>query len=160
MNSRRDGIRVTMVRFGAQRAGVIRKVSESGRMLRLDDRHEVELRYEITLNENHSRESQYATLVHELAHLYCGDIGTPNEKWWPDRHGLDHEVAEFEAESVAYLVCQRRGIDPKSGEYLAGYKSQEGDIPRISLERVVKVAGLIERMGREKLKPRKARTEG
>ena len=35
-----------------------------------------------------SRESRYATIVHELGHLYCGHLGTPNAKWWPDRLGL------------------------------------------------------------------------
>src|SRR5207248_2429484 len=61
-------------------------------------------------NSNLSAEARYAILVHELAHLYCGHLGTPNDKWWPDRRGLPHVAREFEAESVCFLVCERLGI--------------------------------------------------
>jgi hypothetical protein len=47
--------------------------------------------------------SKYATLVHELSHLYCGHLGTPNDKWWPDRTELTKEIREFETESICYL---------------------------------------------------------
>ena len=160
-NACRDGIRITTVRHGSQRAGSIGRTSATGHVRFLtrtkpDEVYlDVPLRYEMLLNENHAPESQYATLVHELAHLYCGHLGTPNEKWWPDRRGLNLNVREFEAESVAYLVCRRRGIDPKSDEYLSGYLKDGTEVPPISLESVMKVAGLIESMGREKLKPRK-----
>jgi hypothetical protein len=35
-----------------------------------------------------SAESRYATLVHKLAYLDCGHLGTPNGQWWPDRQNL------------------------------------------------------------------------
>ena len=41
----------------------------------------------LELNDDLSPESRYVTLAHELGHLYCGHLGTPNEKWWPDRRG-------------------------------------------------------------------------
>ena len=107
------------------------------------------------MNENLNRGARYATIAHELAHMYCGHIGTPNPKWWPDRGGLAHEVREFEAESVAYLICERLGIKNPSDEYLAGYMGKNQEVPDISLECVMKVAGLIEQMGRQRLKPRK-----
>ena len=115
------------------------------------------VRYELLLNGNHSREAQYATLVHELAHLYCGHIGSPNPQWWPDRRHLnrDTDLCEFEAESVCYLVCRRLGIDNPSDEYLAGYLKEHTEVPPISLEAVMVAANLIEKMGRERLKPRK-----
>jgi hypothetical protein len=49
------------------------------------------------------------------------------------------------------------GIENPSAEYLSNYlrKNGDGDVPPISLERVVAAAGLIEQMGRERLKPRK-----
>jgi hypothetical protein len=112
-------------------------------------------RYELLLSSNLSVEARYATLVHELGHLYCGHIGTPNEKWWPDRRGLPHQIREFEAESICYLVCQRLGIDNPSYEYLSGYIGKNEETPAISVECVMKAAGLIEQMGRERLKPRK-----
>ncbi len=75
--------------------------------------------------------------------------------WWPDRRGLDKLSAEFEAESVTYLVCERLGIDNPSAEYLSGYLKKDQEIPNISIECVMKAAGLIEQMGRERLKLRK-----
>ena len=98
-----------------------------------------------------SCEAHYTTPVHEQ--LYCGDLGTPNEQWWPDRRGLSKTIREFEAESVCYLVCGRAGIDNPSDKYLAGYIGQNSRVTEISLECVM--AGLIEKMGRERLKHRK-----
>lgn len=159
-NAKRDGVNVIERDAGSQSAGEIR-VTPLGRYLEFlikvhpePERLLVPLRYELLLNVNHSAEARYATLVHELAHLYCGHLGTPNKKWWPDRRGLARDVREFEAESVCYLLCMRLGIDNPSDEYLAGYLREHDETPPISLECVMKAAGLIEQMGRERLKPR------
>jgi hypothetical protein len=161
-NAKRDGISVTENRAGSQRAGSIQTVAPGGNPLRFQTHSNPEpkylnvpLRYALLLNSNLSAEARYATLVHELAHLYCGHLGTPNEKWWPDRRGLRHAAQEFEAESVCFLVCERLGIDNPSDEYLAGYVGKNEQIPPISLDCVMKAAGLIERMGRERLGARK-----
>ena len=102
-----------------------------------------------------SAEARYGTLVHELAHLYCGHLGTPNDRWWPDRQGLSITVREFEAESVSYLVCTRLGIDTASDEYLAGYVRRCPATPPISLDRVMKSVWLLDQMGRASLGLRK-----
>ena len=96
-------------------------------------------------------ETRYATLIHELAHLYCGNLGTPNGRWWPDRQNLSDAVREFEAESVSYLVCARIGIDTASEEYLAAYVRKCPVTPSISLDRVLKSVCLLEQMGRGRL---------
>ena len=162
-NAERDGVSVTIQHAGSQSAGQIGN-ARGGRFLdypvRLNPKPEfveVLVRYELLLNGNHSREAQYATLVHELAHLYCGHIGSPNPQWWPDRRHLnrDTDLCEFEAESVCYLVCRRLGIDNPSDEYLAGYLKEHTEVPPISLDAVMVAANLIEKMGRERLKPRK-----
>ena len=103
-----------------------------------------------------SAEARYGTLVHELAHLYCGHLGTPNARWWPDRQNLSVAVREFEVESVSYLVCTRLGIDTASDEYLAGYVSRCPATPPISLDRIMKSVWLLEQMGRVRLGLRKA----
>jgi hypothetical protein len=90
-------------------------------------------------------ESRYATLVHELAHLYCGHLGTPDDRWWPDRQNLSLTVCEFETESVSYLVCAR--LDTASEGYLAGYVRKCPVTPSISLDRVMKSVWLLEKMG-------------
>ena len=106
-NALRDGIQVKRVAHGSQLAGSIEASPLAGQSLRFGENAIVPLRYVMLLNSNHDLSVQYATLVHELAHLYCGHLGTPNHKWWPDRQGLGRNEEEFEAESICFLVCQR-----------------------------------------------------
>ena len=58
-------------------------------------------------------------------------------------------------------MCKRLGIENPSETYLASYVkgNKESDVPAISLECVMKSAGLIEQMGRGRLKPRKEREQ-
>lgn len=160
-NAKRDGVAVFEQETGSQAAGSIRAVESERRLAvlaRTRPRQEykyVPMRYEILLNSKLTREEKYATLVHELAHLYCGHLGTPELLWWPDRQDLGQSAKEFEAESVSYLVCKRLGIKTTSEQYLSGYFDRNEQIPLISLDRVMAAAGLIEDMGRRRLKPRK-----
>ena len=153
-NAKRDGVAVHTAKLGSQQGGSIRAVKAAGKMLEFGETN-VTIRYELELDQSASEGSRYASLSHELAHLYCGHLGSPNDRWWPDRRGLEHQVREFEAESVAYMVCARLGISNPSEQYLAGYLGQQKETPHISLDCVMKAAGLIESMGCEKLKPRK-----
>lgn len=151
---------VATVNAGSQLAGSIRPWASPGQLkflVRVKPKEsfvEVPKGYHLSLNAQTNTAGRYATLVHELAHLYCGHLGTTNEKWWPDRPGRDKKAAEFEAESVTHLVCSRKGIDSKSDKYLSGYLEKNNEIPDISLDLVLKSAGLIERMGRERLRMR------
>ncbi len=160
-NATRDGVSVVSQQAGSQSAGSIRTAQTRGQLtfqvkrIPKPEYVSVPLRYEVLLNTKHSSEAQYATLAHELAHLYCGHLGTPSAKWWPDRSNASLDHREFEAESVCYIVCRRLGIDNPSDTYLAGYLRGHDEPPPISLDCVMKVAGLIEQMGREHLKPRK-----
>ena len=113
------------------------------------------MRYELLLNAQHSPKEKYATLAHELAHLYCGHLGTPDPDWWPRRRGLSETVCEFEAEAVAFLVCSRLGIENPSHEYLSAYVRGHSRTPDIRLSCVLKSAGLIEQMGQSRLNLRK-----
>jgi hypothetical protein len=164
-NAKRDGISITEQDAGSQSAGAIQSAQKGQFIDVLAKLHpetvyvQVPRRYDLTLNLKHSAEAKYATLVHELAHLYCGHLGTPNDKWWPDRRGLHLDEREFEAESVCYLVCKRIGIDNPSDEYLSGYLCNSEFVPQISIECVMKASGLIEQMGRERLKLRKEKDQ-
>lgn len=163
--AKRDGLRVTKTQDGSQSAGSICPSSKESKATQdfftgYDEAKKpqyakIPVKYELLVNGKMSREAQYATIVHELAHLYCGHMGTPNKKWWPDRRGLRKEIEELEAESVAFLVCSRLGIDNPSDEYLAGYLKHDQDMPSISMELIIKNAGLIETMSRERMKIRK-----
>ena len=153
-NTKRDGVAIHTARLGSQQGGSIR-IAKSPRKTVIFKETSIPVHYELEIDQGATEESRYATLTHELAHLYCGHLGTPNDKWWPDRGGLDHNIRELEAESVAYMVCARLGIDNPSERYLAGYVGKQEQVPQISLECVMKTAGLIERMSRENLKSRK-----
>jgi len=164
-NAKRDGIRITLASEGSQSAGSIREVPsklsnqfllfQTGRDQRGDPVYaSIPVRYDLVVNKQLSREAQYATVIHELAHLYCGHMGTPNTKWWPNRSGLLHVVEEIEAESIAFLICKRLGIDIPSGEYLSGYFKSNDEAPNISIDCVLKASGLIEQMGKLRLKER------
>ena len=164
-NAKRDGIRVVDRDAGSQSAGQI-GVAKPGATVRFQVRErpkpeycDITVRYELLLNAKHSPEAKYVTLAHELAHLYCGHLGTPNDDWWPNRRGLSETVREFEAEAVAFLVCNRLGIENPSHEYLSGYVKDHANTPAISLDCVLKSAGLIEQMGRKRLKPRKEKAD-
>lgn len=165
-NAKRDGIRIMVKKEGSQSAGSISKQDEKilpPPLLSQTGTNRdggpiytgLPVRYNLILNSALSPEAIYATMVHELTHLYAGHLGTPNKKWWPDRRGLAEAVKEFEAESVTYLLCKRLGIDNPSDQYLSGYVNQGQGVPPISLECIMKAAGLIEKMGQERLKLRK-----
>ncbi len=158
-NAVRDGVRVAPARAGSQQGGRIQTAPGPALQLNVRRSNATEIvyvpqRYVACLNADHDPSRQYATLVHELAHLYCGHLGTPDERWWPNRSRLDHATEEFEAEAVSYIVCKRIDDNLRFPPYLAHLL--EGDEPPpFSLDRIVKVAGDIEQMGKQNLPPRK-----
>lgn len=164
-NAKRDGIEIVTKKEGSQLAGFIMTVPwkslkpllfQTGKDQEGNpDYQSVPVRYSLLLNENLNRESRYATLAHELGHLYCGHLGTPNRKWWPDRSHPEKTVREFEAEAVSFLVCSRKNIANPSDRYLSGYLDHHAEIPPISPETIMKAAGLIEQMGATRMKQRK-----
>ena len=134
------------------------EISQGGKFItHPEERTPIPLFAEVTLNSNLDDSTNYATLTHELGHLYCGHVGTPNEKWWPRRLELDRKTKEFEAESVSYLVCQRAGLDTPAAEYLSGYFKENEEVPNIGLDHLFKASMLIENMGRKKLPLRKTK---
>jgi hypothetical protein len=85
-NAKRDGVSVIESPAGSQSAGSIQKLGAGGRPVPFQTHFkpepkyvDVPRRYALLLNANLSAEARYATLVHELAHLYCGHLGTPND---------------------------------------------------------------------------------
>ena len=98
-------------------------------------------RFIISVNKNQTRECAFHTICHELGHLFCRHIFYDRSK---KRH-LSLKEREFEAETVAWLVCKRHGVDNPSEEYLVGY-SQDGKIPMISLDFVMRAVAEIEKM--------------
>lgn len=147
------GIVIKYRKLGAHHAGTAirapQDVSASG------------IKATIELNEAHDLAARYATLCHEIAHIYLGHLGADLEdNLWGARLGLTRNQRELEAEAVTYTVCYRAGLTTKSAEYLAGYLGDGKELAGISVDMVMKTAGVVERMGRELIRPRKSKGEG
>lgn len=104
--------------------------------------------------------SQFGVLCHELAHIFLGHLGQDSDGWWPPRVNLTHAAVEVEAESVAYLVTERFGLRGNSDAYLGALTSSGQLPPGVSLDNVARVAGLVERMAREMVRPTARRKAG
>lgn len=152
-----DGIDVGWQQYGTSRAGQI-EFSEHSSTLRFQLRERVYSilsNYSIVLNENISCSEQFTTMLHELGHFYCGHINLNNMKWLPNRTGLSTEVVEFEAETACWLVCERLGIESASVGYLASYLEDNEYIPNVSVDAMLRAAGMIESLLTGEIKPRK-----
>ena len=114
-----------------------------------DKKIRVKLFYGMVVNNNLPNELKFTTILHELAHLYCGHLGTPYPNSWSDRRSLDKNQREFEAESVCWLICEMMGIKNPSAEYLSGYLNNNKEIHNISIDAVLKAVNLIEPMVNE-----------
>ena len=100
--------------------------------------------YRMFINENHSPAVQFTTLGHELGHLFLGHLGKNEKLNVPDRSRLSNLNEELEAESVAYVVCKRNGVDPKSETYLAGFVQNDTTIKDLDIYQVMRAAGQVE----------------
>lgn len=100
--------------------------------------------YQIRLNKHHDRNVQFMTLVHELGHLYLGHLGPDKYLSIDQRPKIDHRQAELEAESLAYLVCKRRGVESKSESYLADYATRNVTVGSFDFYLLTKAAGQVE----------------
>lgn len=97
----------------------------------------------IQLNRNHTIPTRFATLAHELGHIFCGHCGADARGRWPDRSTLSHAVRETEAEAVSYLACGRRDLSVASTEYLSDL-IQNVDFKQVSLYAIFEAANRVE----------------
>jgi hypothetical protein len=100
--------------------------------------------YRMQVNRNHPPNVQFATLAHELGHLFLGHLGPDKVLNVPERRSMEHRQVELEAESVSFLVCARNGVTSKAEAYLASYMAQNTTIDEIDLYQIVRAAGQIE----------------
>ena len=101
-------------------------------------------RYGIWINRNHDPAIQFTTLAHELGHLYLGHLGRDRKLSVPRRPQLSHAQREIEAESVAFIVCSRNGIEPKSETYLANFVDSDSTLENVDVYQVMRAAGQVE----------------
>ncbi|MFF3533699.1 reverse transcriptase domain-containing protein [Streptomyces sp. NPDC002466] len=160
------GIRLTLVNEGASSCGRTypsrsgASVERSGS--RPGDRPETyPTLFEIEVNRNLPLLDQYATLAHELGHLFCGHLGAGPGQTWPDRRlrplsdeerVTAHARDEVEAESIAYMVLKRLDPDVQMGDYITGHLGLNQQVPEsVALNLTFKATGLIIEMGKKRL---------
>jgi hypothetical protein len=100
--------------------------------------------YQMFLNRNHKPPVQLVTIAHELAHLFLGHLGQDAKLHVPNRRGLSHDQVELEAESVAYLVCERNGVKSASETYLVNFVKKNTTIADLDVYQVMRAAGQVE----------------
>jgi hypothetical protein len=100
--------------------------------------------YRMTVNRNHGHNVKFATVAHELGHLFLGHLGKDKCLNVPDRPPLQHSQRELEAESVSYIVCARNGVVSKSESYLSAHVKDDTTIDQLDLYQVMRAAGQVE----------------
>lgn len=105
-------------------------------------------RFWLSVNDKAKTAEELASLTHELGHLFCHHLYV-SDSWWKYRK-LSDNSREFEAESTAWLICSRLGIDSRSAEYLYGYKDDDL-IPPVSFESIFTAVNTIEKMIRNRM---------
>lgn len=134
---RRKNIDWCLVDAGDQRAGSIRVIKRPA-----DDEDATE--YRMHINRNHLPPVQFTTVAHELAHPFLGHPGPDKTLKVPERPRPDHRQAELEAESVAYLVYARNGVQSASETYLKDYVQENTTVDHIDFYQVMRAAGQVE----------------
>ena len=126
-----------MVDSGDGHAGSIRT---DGRL----ESPESSWRYRMKINRNHPPAITFVTLCHELGHLYLGHLGHDKKLAIPDRRGLAASLVELEAESVAYIMASRSGVNSEPEQYLSHHIAQDLSIDDLDVYQVMRAAGQVE----------------
>ncbi|WP_371100881.1 RNA-directed DNA polymerase [Streptomyces sp. PU_AKi4] len=160
------GIRLTLVDHGASSGGRTYRSRSGGSVKRPGSRRgdppeTYPTLFEIEVNRNLSLLDRYATLAHELGHLFCGHLGADPGETWPDRYSRPfsneeakeiHARNEVEAESIAYMVLKRLDPDVRMGDYITGHLGPDQQVPEtVALNLTFRAAGLIIEMGKKRI---------
>lgn len=138
----RKGINVYFIDYGDAHAGHIGP--EGTEVAFQSMSRETRPVYRIRINAKHEPNVQFATLVHELGHLYLGHLGADVFLKIPDRSAISHDNQEIEAESLSYLVCKRANVHTKSESYLARYVKAGKPTNQIDVYALMRAAGHAE----------------
>ncbi len=157
-NSLLHGIGVREIALEHQHAGSAIRLNDFVRKKYKHLNLPFSMKYLILINQDYSLADKYSSFAHELGHIFCGHIGNDDESWWENRTKVNHNHAEIEAESVAYLVSLRKGLYACSKKYLSGYDTTNMDLPIVTFNDIINATSYIENMGKQYWeKPKKLR---
>lgn len=100
--------------------------------------------YRININKNHGLATQFATLAHELGHVFLGHLGADQRLKVKDRHERSAEMIEIEAESVSHIVCSRAGVESRSEPYLSVFVDNNAETDSLDVYAILVAAGAVE----------------
>ncbi len=148
-----DDARMTVFKASLENKQIHTKPYEQGdrdagyirRLTRATDKKDYSV-YELGLNRNHNAAMSFVTLAHELGHLFLGHLGEDKKLSIQDRCAVEHRMREIEAESVAYIVCHRNGIECRSQKYLNAYVENGETTENLDIYAITRAAGHIERL--------------
>ena len=109
--------------------------------------------YTIKTKNGMDETAKFGTILHELGHLFCHHLPSGYAHKWSeklDRLALPKNQEEFEAETIAWLVGHRVGLEiPSSYEYLSGYLDDGPngkEIPKFDFYTVFQAASEVEKL--------------
>jgi hypothetical protein len=139
------GIDTKLIEYGDGHAGHIQQRPEHDlKVINQPTQEKEKPNYLIRVNKNHDSNVQFATLAHELAHLYLGHLGADKFLKIPERLNKSLNAKELEAESVCYIVCHRNNVKPNSEAYLTNFVDNKLQAEDMDLYALLKAAGQIE----------------
>ena len=139
----RRGVHVELTdRWGSRMAGIaglLHGTKDGATVSGTGRRH----RWLVLINSDLDAGARFATLAHELGHIYCGHLGAHMEGFWPDRSKLAKSQKEMEAEAVSYLACRRLGLETRSVEYLKHHATAD-NLLAISKRLIIEATNRVE----------------
>ena len=140
------GIDLKLIEYGDGHAGHITTAQEPKGLTVNKQSKDAKVKpdYRVRVNSKHEPNVQFVILLHELGHLYLGHLGPDKFLNISKRPRLSHAQEELEAESLAYLVCKRNGVESKSEGYLSSYVQANTTVDHLDLYLLLKAAGQIE----------------
>ena len=114
--------------FGAQ-IELLEKPTAIEIPLKKNHSFKYDVNYLISVNSSLEIGAKYTAIMHELGHFFCHHLPSPIASEKTKTRKLDKKEKEFEAEATAWLVCERLNISNPSEKYLAGYLSQNEEVP-------------------------------
>lgn len=130
-----EGIQIVEIDTGDQHAGRITRFLRDGAAL-----------LTLRINRNHLPATRFATIAHELGHLYLGHLDADAKRRIPNRRHVPRRMQEIEAESVAWLVASRHGVKLATDAYLSAFMKADEPIRTLDVDRVMRAAGAVERV--------------